>query len=265
MMAELDTTHLEQFRATVPTGPIVGQPGKIVPRQWAPCKDLSNHLPAFAPSRSNLFEMAADSSIPTEALCWSVLAWGGMHGNNRKTLVTRGNRSWIDEADAVRTRSLTRMEAYRRFSELKKTGSMPGLGPAYYTKLIFFLMPRGDGSSAPGYIMDQWVASAVNLLAVEQIVLMDITRTWSASRRTGRLDLTSSFRVSDCNDEERYESYCQTVEEIARQIGRTPADTELALMSEGGNKRQPWRQYVIDNRRAPAHFHEGAGSAPVES
>jgi hypothetical protein len=41
---------------------------------------------------------------------------------------------------------------------------MSGIGPAYYTKLIFFL---GDGE---GLIMDQWTSKSINLIHEENVI-----------------------------------------------------------------------------------------------
>lgn len=123
------------------------------------------------------------------------------------------------------------------------------MGPAYYTKLIFFLMPRTGGCN-PGYIMDQWVGCSINLLASSRVVLMDYSLMWK--RFKGGVRQEASFVVSDLNDEKHYEAYCCHIEEVAKRIGRKPDDTELLLMSEGGRIKQQWREYVIQNRQVPS-------------
>lgn len=64
----------------------------------------------------------------------------------------------------LRTGGLSRCEAYRLFLG---TGAIPGIGPAFFTKLIYFFSPTPDF-----YILDQWTAKSVNLLTGNWVVKM---------------------------------------------------------------------------------------------
>ena len=46
--------------------------------------------------------------------------------------------------------------------------AIPGLGPAYFIKLIYFFKPETDV-----FIIDQWTGKAINLLTFSKLVVMD--------------------------------------------------------------------------------------------
>lgn len=243
---KLNEKHLNEFVRHVPPGAIQDPGSKLVPRTWAACTGLGNDLPASTQKRMDLLNLAGNATVPTEAVCWSVLAWGGMHGRHRNALYNSSDQQWLAAADELRCGHFDRGSAYAAFHELRSGGKLPGMGPAYFTKLLFFLMPR-QGGSRPGYIMDQWVGCSINLLVDRQVVLMDYIQSWKRSKQA--LVFNSTYVVSDANDADNYEDYCCQIEAVASEIGRDPADTELLLMSEGGHSKHPWRNYVIDNRR----------------
>jgi hypothetical protein len=125
------------------------------------------------------------------------------------------------------------------------------MGPAYYTKLIYFLMPR-DSACPVGYIMDQWLGCSVNLLCHQEVVRMDTMVIWTAQKRgTARSSVRrATSRVSPLHTSEHYERFCQAVELLAERmgVGWTPDAAELALMSSGGHSPAPWRSYVVQRR-----------------
>jgi hypothetical protein len=117
---------------------------------------------------------------------------------------------------------------------------MPGMRPAYFTKLIFFLMPMG---MPRGYIMDQWTSSSVNLLFVEKIVKTAVQRTYLKS---GSVKISES--VLDKNTEFEYETYCQAVEFLAAELGDISPEEAEEMMFSQGRGRGLWRSYLISNR-----------------
>ena len=199
--------------------------------------------------RVRLFEHARNTAKPTEELCWSILEWGGMHGLNRQKLLAVEGRQWLGLANAVRSGEHDRRSAYNAFSALQAASLLPGMGPAYFTKLIYFLMPRGPACQAPGYIMDQWAGCSVNLLFESQIVLMNCVQTWAAG--DGGPSLSAAYIVSNLNNGRNFEVYCKRIEEIAVKIDERPDNVELLLMSKGGKKKADWRKYVIQHRMTP--------------
>jgi hypothetical protein len=105
------------------------------------------------------------------------------------------------------------------------------MGPAYFTKLIFFLDPKHDG-----YIMDKWTATSVNLL-------------WNP----WLIKLSAEYYVTDRNTEIEYEKFCQVIERIATELNLSPVIVEERLFSSGGRKSHPWRRHVKDYRATLRH------------
>ena len=117
---------------------------------------------------------------------------------------------------------------------------LPGMGPAYFTKLIFFL---SSGSKEQGLIMDQWTSASVNLLSGHEIV----------KTHRSRIKLKNGERifetVSDNNTSENYENYCQYVEHLASptKLNISPDRVEELLFSSGRGKGK-WRNHVVKFR-----------------
>jgi hypothetical protein len=102
-----------------------------------------------------------------------------------------------------------------------------GIGPAYFTKLIFFANPRHDG-----YIMDQWTSRSVNFLL----------------ERSPIVKMRTKNHVDPRNDEAAYERFCCAVEALSDLlINRSPEETEQCLFSTGGRQPHPWRRYLLEN------------------
>ena len=117
---------------------------------------------------------------------------------------------------------------------------MPGVAPAYFTKLIFFLMPENE-KKPRGYIMDQWTSSSINLLFGSKIIHTKISK----KRRDGdELEET----VVDKNTEVNYEYFCKAVETVADLLEIEPMATEEMMFSNGGTKKGDWRKHVIASR-----------------
>lgn len=123
------------------------------------------------------------------------------------------------------------------------------MGPAYFTKLIYFLMPEKSGTPR-GYIMDQWVGCGINILTDSEIVVMD--KTFSIKEKNSKPVQDSVFIVSDINTEQNYRYYCRAIETLADITGQTPDKTECLLMSKGGRKPFIWRHYVKEKRLPPS-------------
>jgi hypothetical protein len=161
---------------------------------------------------------------------------------NRKhgVMLFSSSRRWVEISEKIRIGELSRTDAYKRFSELRAKGEMPGMRPAYFTKLIFFLTPAGVKK---GYIMDQWTSASVNLLFNQRLVQTTIQK---IVLKSGKLKL-SEF-VLDKNTEIDYERYCQAVEHLASKLGdASPESVEEMMFSEGRGKGE-WRNYLISKR-----------------
>lgn len=220
------------------TDEVAGDP----PARWFSHVRPGNHeLPEKPCKRADLFEfISTEPSI--ELVAAAIFAWGGMQRHHARRLFEK--HAWLGAAKAVREGRYSRAEAYEMFANLRRQNELPGMGPAYFTKLIFFLMPRSNAAPV-GYIMDQWTACSINVLLDQpDAVLTDATYTWAGPGK-----LASQFVVSDLNSGVHYEAFCQAVEAIAVALDLAPDATELLLLSEGGRNPYPWREYVKQHRR----------------
>ncbi len=185
--------------------------------------------------RQELREMVASPNVNTIDCCASILAWGGMNRMHGSRLF-KCESDWISFSERIRSGSIRRSEAYDTFAGLRRSGKLSGMGPAYFTKLIFFLMPE---STIRGYIMDQWTARSVNLLSGKNLV-----RTKRhAIQFNGKLRTFET--VCDENTSWNYENFCVYVEELSQHsaINLPPEDLEQCLFSNGRGKGR-WRSYV---------------------
>ncbi|MEA3538365.1 MAG: hypothetical protein U9R73_04470 [Pseudomonadota bacterium] len=239
--------HFAAFGAKTCNIEISDPLSNLIPRVWADGTGLSEALPATQQNRASLLALAADESVPIAAVCWSILAWGGMHGRHRDALHGQADLKWLRLAGEIRNGERTRKAAYDAFAALRREKRLAGMGPTFFTKLIFFLMPR-QSDNLIGYIMDQWVACSINLLSGRDVVLTDANFHWAHVRKKRKLK--STYIVSDLNDGANYEDYCTKVELVAKEINQSPDNAEWLMMSEGRGLGD-WRNYVIQHRQPP--------------
>lgn len=223
--------------------------GKFI-REFArglPGVELPSHL-SDKISRETIHTLANDSTVNTLTVCVCIMAWGGMHQIHRNKFFLQENNTWIQLAESIRHGKHTRQTAYESFAELQKRKTLPGVGPAYFTKLIYFLMPDDTPHNKPiGYIMDQWAGCSINLLFNSDIVLMDSTFIWKSTHRG--LEHTTTFIVSNQNTGERYERFCSAIEVLKEHFGLTGHQIDRALLSTGGRQMASWRNHVILHRK----------------
>jgi len=263
----LNETHFAKFRECYPTPPQFGPDDDVrSPAEWlGQATNLEGMVDREALSqgvnRATLIAMR-DTDIGTLDLCIAILAWGGMHRGNRDHLLRRDVSPWVTVADETRNGDLTREQAFDKFVSLNHDGKLVGMRSAYFTKLIYFLMPRSSNNpvgNPVGYIMDQWLGCSINLLFGEGTVMMDSWIAWANSKR-GPVQQASS-QVSKLNTGKHYERFCQAVELIADRMGEgwTPDQAELALLGRGGHDPSDWRAYVKDCRlkRLRGRFERG--------
>ena len=113
-------------------------------------------------TRKKVFELAADGKrVATIDVCAAILAWGGMSMATDKSgrglhhrFFEQAKHGWLEVAEDIRKGEVSRKEAYEFFRSLRSENRLRGVGPAYFTKLIYFLMPRGLDAEKQGYIMD---------------------------------------------------------------------------------------------------------------
>ncbi|MDG2448105.1 MAG: hypothetical protein P8M34_00650, partial [Saprospiraceae bacterium] len=108
-------------------------------------------------NRDDLIKLRGNDKYSDQDVCIAILSWGGMNREHARKFFS-SKEMWVPIVNSLRHGQIEkRDEAYRLFKNLKSKGGLPGMGPAFYTKLIAFVNPDLDG-----YIMDQWVAKSVN-------------------------------------------------------------------------------------------------------
>ncbi len=202
-------------------------------------------LPEGFVKRSDVLELVENPDVNVPTVSAAIMAWGGMNQRFCKMLFKESGKEWLDVAEDIRCGGIDRMTAYDRFRELRRNNKLKGTGPAYFTKLIYFFTPRSTATMKMGYIMDQW-AGSINLLAGQEVVLMNITKTYKS--RHDSLYADFSFNVSDRNTGENYEEFCSKVQRLASCLGFTPEKVDRELVSRGGKKPECWRKHVSEQR-----------------
>lgn len=222
----MNLQHVEAFKAMASPGLWVGAELKSWVDAVAP--EHSTSLPKSTVTRKELRKICLSDIGALEAF-WAVMAWGKMRPVNAQKLSAKAN-FLASALDRLRRDNLTRGESFDAFKAVIADNHVAGIGPAFFTKVIFFMAPQRDG-----YIMDQWTARSVNLLASRKIV-----------RLNGRW-------VSKRNDGKNYEDYCGFVEELVPMLRERYSKVngewvEMALFSQGGRaKVGPWRRYLLQN------------------
>ena len=223
----MNKTHLDYFRdRSEREHPWTGN--KL--RDWwtSVFGDQPTRLQPSTVSRDKLKSICANSDYSNREALAAVMAWGGMRRSHGRGLIVNLEKI-CDIVGNLRCGQLSRDGAYSQFFELRRNGQLRGMGPAYYTKLIFFCSPKHDG-----FIMDQWTSKSINLIYDTRVV-----------------DLTYAGHVSDKNDATTYVKFCHAVEELAQKGGWTTEEAEMRLFSYGGKTKGLWREYVIKNWKRP--------------
>ena len=228
---ELVRKHYDALKLMEQTDqPVVG--GKLLSYAHSVAGGRSDcqfeQLPDKAVDREFLFDMAASDEANTLTCCVAIFAWGGMRRDHARTVLGTANK-WLPIADAIRKQSIGRCDAYSQFMQARQSKNLPGMGPAFFTKLIYFL---GRNSNSRGYIMDQWTALSANLLTGRKMVDMQI--------------LKGAARVSDNNSSDVYNEFCIFIEILAQELNESPDQAEIRIFSIGGRgeKKGKWRTYL---------------------
>jgi hypothetical protein len=153
-------------------------------------------------------------------MCWG---WQekGPRGAKGATEAWQSRDKIKDHLEALRAGNLVRCEAYKLF---RKQGKVRGLGPSYFTKLLFFFSPADDF-----WIMDQWTGKSINLLTGKNVVRF------------------SGSSPSDQNKGGNYQAYCEEVDALATLLNTNGNEIEQRLMSKGKPNPWPWRSHVVAN------------------
>jgi hypothetical protein len=120
----------------------------------------------------------------------------------------------------------TRSAAFQAFYTKRINGELPGLGIAFFTKLICFLPTNFNNA----YILDQWTGKSINLLV-----------------KDGRfINIQGNAVVDRHNNAEIYERFCAEVDNLADELEIEGIDAEKRIFSWGGRNKGPWRNYLIN-------------------
>ena len=181
--------------------------------------------------RDYIFKLVQNNAVSTQICCVAIFGWGGMRRDNARECI-QASRRWLSIAEAIRSNKLSRSKAYSDFLSLRNSKSLPGMGPAFFTKIIYFL---GVENVSRGYILDQWTARSANLLLGKSLI--HLTR------------VNNAAWVSDRNSEVVYEEFCQFIERLGYELG-VSADLAEEIIFSAGNKgrkqtRGAWRDYVL--------------------
>jgi hypothetical protein len=209
--------------------------GACQPGDWKGRTVGSYKLPNLTPrlewdlrfSRSELRDFCQMQSNSTEHCVVAIMAWGGARAAHLRDF-WQSKDKWLHTAEQVRNENSERRIDYQRFSDLRRMNALPRVGPAYFTKFLWFLRCRQDA-----YIMDQWTARSVAILLPENAPI-----------------LQNKARVSDKNSDQHYESFCIALESIAASLGVSAEKCEATMFSQGGRKPLCWRKFVLNNGQA---------------
>jgi hypothetical protein len=198
-----------------------------IPQHWANTMNIAHQfeLPDQQLTRHQVLQMCQDPNIDILKSYLCVMAWGGQgHGPGGPGPAQNAwdNQNLIqDRLLQIRNGNLSRIEAYNLFYG---DNNIPGLGPAYFTKLLYFFCP-GENM----YIMDQWTTKAVLLLTGVNII-----------KHTG-------LGPSNTNTGNNYELFCRVIEELVPLIhANNGTEVEERLFSQGGRPRAAFRQLIYD-------------------
>ena len=187
--------------------------------------DFAVPLPAQAQSREDVRQLCRSEDFPLLYRYICAMAWGnqGAGKSRRYARLAWAERERLEPLlAAIVAGNIDRAEAYALFCG---AGAVKGLGPAYFTKLLYFFWPEPRC-----YIMDQWTARSVNYLTGKKMVRM------------------SGNFVAPNNDGVHYERYCLAVESLANltdpEQRLNGAETEMRLFCRGGKLAGPWRTII---------------------
>lgn len=154
----------------------------------------------------------------------AIMAWGGQRRDHGR--VVWGSINLLRPVlSGLRAGHLDSRAGYEALFTLttRTEGRVRWLGPAYYTKLLFFLPPRSAGQ-----IMDQWTAKSMQLLA-------------DRGDQPPTIKLSHAGYVSRDNDAQVYSRFCKFIAQLAARYEISEGNAEELIFSGSG---QPWRNHV---------------------
>jgi hypothetical protein len=218
--------------AHMPTGAVGRVPTSFVMKHGLGGKPAGSiPLPSCKLDRSSVRGICQNPANPVLFGYICAMAWGGQSDQFGNLTDAWANSALIaPQLQLLRAGGLSRAQAYKLFTG---PNHIRGLGPAFFTKLLYFFSPSPDF-----YIMDQWTGKSVDLLTGTKVVRM------------------AGDAVSSTNACGNYQAYCEEVDTMALLLGIAGEDVEEMLMSKGGRQPWAWRQHV--RKHWPGHTTTGA-------
>jgi hypothetical protein len=202
----------------------------VAPADWAKRMDIQHSfsLPNQSMTRQEVRLICQDLNQDILKAYLIAMAWGGQGlgpgGKRHAQAAWRDQPFLISKIEAIRKGGLSRAQSYDLFIGDSK---VDGLGPAYFTKLLYFFSPANDC-----YIMDQWTTKPIILLTGMNLI-----------RHTNQ-------GPSQSNKGLNYELFCRIIEDLAKKMEVNSGDEmEQRLFSNGSVGKSPrgeFRQFVID-------------------
>lgn len=221
------------------------------PRKWANSitNDLGDALglPDEYLSRDRLFALWS-SPRSIEAAFLATMAWGGMkRGHGR--LIWKHRTVWAPICEKMASGDLKPTDAYAAFLLKRMEDQLPGMGPAYFTKLIFFATCAHRKTVGNAFILDQWTARSVHCLT-NQFEWPRVSVDYATKNRFKQSKNPSAVRVtvSDRVSASDYQKYCHFVDELARTLAvEPPYLLEEKMFGAGGRSPSGWRLFLMQN------------------
>lgn len=170
--------------------------------QWD-ISDLSTCGLGRCELQMKISELTSNKPISNRIIKMSVieiLAWGdtrfSIH-HARKILPCIENYQEI--CRGLLCSELTPVEAYKEFFVAHHSKELGAMGPAYYTKLIYFL---GDQT---GLILDQWTGCSIKKLCKEEVINL-------------KRNNDGKMTVCESNGPKHYARYLEIVEELRAEL-----------------------------------------------
>ncbi|ROT97286.1 hypothetical protein EB810_05195 [Altererythrobacter sp. FM1] len=199
-------------------------------KQVCKARDIPKNLPCEKLGRKDLLDIWRNNKDP-RYLFICTMSWGGMRIYNGKA-AWKESSSWIPLIEKLMQPDIDRTEIYEDFH----TANLKGIGPAFFTKLIFFATHSRPEKT--GFIMDQWTAKSINLLLGRNLVTLS------------KAGYVAGSGNCEKNPAGVYTEFCLAIEDLANHLECEPAIAEETLFSRGrsrfrnGPPEGQWRTYV---------------------
>lgn len=209
--------------------------GEPYPQQWREYARSIGQRPNNPIDRETVRRIGRDPTLDPRLLYAVIMAWGGQRMDHFRRSIAAERLPRIIED--LRESNRSRLEDFERVQE--QAEGIPGLGLAFYTKLLWFLRPALDA-----LILDQWTAKGVLFLGMGNTVRL---RPYNA---------TNGYAAPDsATTGQEYEAFCQRMEDLPAQLWGDavvcdPSAGETAVFDA---PRGRWRSFVsahFKNRRA---------------